>query len=65
MAQVHIIRHKPGAVFCGTTEVVLVARVLTDDLAKNPGLAEANVDAEWGKIIADPEVSKKKMPMAR
>jgi len=24
MAQVHIIRHKPGAVFCGTAEVVLV-----------------------------------------
>ena len=24
MAQVHIIRHKPGAVFCGTAEVVLI-----------------------------------------
>ena len=28
-----------------STEVVLVARVLTEDLAKNPRLAEANVDA--------------------
>ena len=24
MAQVHIIRHKPGAVFCGTAEIVLI-----------------------------------------